>query len=105
MTYYAVVVDVPAPVAVYDATHAEMLRRTNGTVEGLLVHLCRATDEGFQVLEVWTDRAAYARADREIVAPVLAEVAPIPEGLDVPAPRLEEFAVRGLLIPGTGTVL
>jgi len=56
MSYFAHIVDVPAPVAVYDATHAELLRRTGGHVDGLVVHICRATESGFQVVEVWTDR-------------------------------------------------
>ncbi|WP_433717689.1 hypothetical protein ACQP2Y_26245 [Actinoplanes sp. CA-051413] len=99
MTYYAHVVDVPAPAEVYDATHAELLRRTGGDVEGLIVHLCRATEGGFQVLEVWTDRAASERADRELVGPILAAQAP-----DAPfvPPRVEEFTVRGLVVPAGG---
>ncbi|MHA6785927.1 hypothetical protein ACVGOW_33765 [Pseudonocardia saturnea] len=67
MTYFAHVVEVPAPAAVYDATHSELLRRTGGHVDGLIVHLCRATEGGFQVVEVWTDRAAFERAEREHV--------------------------------------
>ena len=51
----------------------DLLRRTGGHVDGLIVHLCRATEGGFQVHEVWTDQAAYERADRELVAPILAE--------------------------------
>lgn len=101
MTYYAHVVDAPAPPGSYDATHAELLRRTGGHVEGLIVHVCRATDGGFQVLEVWTDRAACERADRELVAPILAERAEAASGTPHPSPRIEEFAVRGLVIPAS----
>jgi hypothetical protein len=101
MTYYAHVVDVPAPAGVYDATHAELLRRTSGHVDGLIVHLCRATEGGFQVLEVWTDRAACERADRELVAPILAEQAEAAPDAPYLPPRVEEFAVRGLVIPAS----
>lgn len=99
MTYYAHVVDVPAPAEIYDATHAELLRRTAGKVDGLVMHLCRATDTGFQVTEVWTDQASFERAERELVGPMLAE-----QAKDTPpAPlRAQEFAVRGLVIPGAG---
>ncbi|MFN0281739.1 MAG: hypothetical protein ACKVZ6_07175 [Kineosporiaceae bacterium] len=90
MTYYAHVVDVPAPAAVYDATHAELLRRTGGHVDGLIVHLCRATDGGFQVLEVWTDRAAYERAERDHVAPILAEQAAATPGAPSERPQNEK---------------
>lgn len=99
MTYYAHVVDVPAPAAVYDATHAELLRRTGGQVDGLVLHLARATEDGFQVVEVWTDRAACERAEREHVGPILAAHggAPTP-------PHAEEFEVRGLVLPVGGIV-
>lgn len=101
MTYYAHVVDVPAPAGVYDATHAELLRRTGGHVDGLIVHVCRATEGGFQVLEVWTDRAACERADRELVAPILAAQAEAAPDAPYLPPRVEEFAVRGLVIPAS----
>ena len=102
MTYYGHVVDVPAPAAAYDATHAELLQRTGGHVDGLIVHLCRVTEGGFQVLEVWTDRAACERADRELVAPILAEQAAAAPGTPHLSPRVEEFAVRGLVVPAGG---
>ncbi|GAA0959744.1 hypothetical protein [Virgisporangium aurantiacum] len=102
MTYFAHVVDVPAPAGVYDATHTELLRRTGGHVDGLIVHLCRATEEGFQVLEVWTDRAAYERAERDLVAPILAEQAEAASGAPLLPPRVEEFALRGLVVPAGG---
>ena len=105
MTYYAQVVDVAAPVAVYDATHAELLRRTGGHVDGLIVHLCRATESGVQVLEVWTDRAACERADRELVAPILAEQATPASGAPFPRPRVEEFAVHGLVVTASGIAM
>lgn len=102
MTYFAHVVDVPAPAAVYDATHAELLRRTGGHIDGLVVHLCRATDAGFQVVEVWTDRAAFEKAEREHVGPILAEQAAAASGAPLPPPRDEEFALRGLAVPAAG---
>jgi hypothetical protein len=104
MTYYAHVVNVPAPAGVYDATHAELIRRTGGHVDGLIVHVCRATEDGFQVLEVWSDRSASERADRELVAPILAAQAAAAPDASMPAPRVEEFAVRGLVIPASGIV-
>ena len=102
MTYYAHVVDVQAPAAVYDATHAELLRRTAGHVDGLVVHLCRVTEGGFQVVEVWTDRAAFERAEREHIAPILAEQATAASGAPFSPPRTEEFVVRGLVVPAGG---
>lgn len=101
---YCHVVDVPAPIEVYDATHAELLRRTGGRVEGLLVHLCRPTEDGFQVVEIWSSRDACEQAERDLVGPALASSAG-PSAGDVPAPRIQEFALRGLVIPAGGTVI
>ncbi|RFU20047.1 hypothetical protein [Geodermatophilus marinus] len=96
---WGLVVDVPAPVEVYDAVHAELLRRTGGAVDGLLVHLARAIDGGFQVVEVWESRQAHDRYEAEVVGPVLAEVgAQAPTG----PPPGTEFQVRGLVLPGSG---
>jgi hypothetical protein len=49
---YGFVMDVPAPIELYDAMHAEIGRRTTGGVEGMLLHVGRETREGFQVIEV-----------------------------------------------------
>jgi hypothetical protein len=100
---WGVVVDVPAPIAVYDAVHAELLRRTGGAVEGLLVHLARPTDGGFQVVEVWESREAYAYYEAEVVGPVMAELA----GGSPPAgdPVATEFDVRGLVLPRGGVAV
>ncbi|GAA4988024.1 hypothetical protein WHI96_25995 [Pseudonocardia tropica] len=97
MTWYAHVRDVPAPVEVYDAVHAELLRRTGGQVDGLVLHVCRETGTGFQVVEVWTDRAACERADRELVGPILAGLGGDGPGPQPPPPQ--EFTVRGIVVP------
>ncbi|MGY1820916.1 hypothetical protein [Geodermatophilus sp. SYSU D00079] len=96
---WGVIVDVPAPAEVYDAVHAELLQRTGGTAEGLLVHLARATDTGFQVVEVWESREDAERYEREVVGAVVSALGghPPPEGQAV-----TEFAVRGLVLPRAG---
>ena len=63
---YGVITTVPAPVAMYDGMHAEMLkmqRRTGTSVDGLLVHVGRATPDGFEVLEVWESKELYDGAN------------------------------------------
>jgi hypothetical protein len=99
---YGVLSRVPAPIEAYDAAHAEVGRRSGGTVEGLLVHIGRATDDGFEVVEVWESRDHFERYTREVVNPVMAELAP---GAPPPAPGqgYVEFDVRGLVIPSAGT--
>jgi hypothetical protein len=69
---YSVIIDVTAPVDLYDVTPpAELLRRTGGQVDGLLVHLCRPVDGGFQVIEVWTTENDYRRATQDLIEPTL----------------------------------
>jgi hypothetical protein len=95
---WGVIVDVPAPVQMYDALHAALLERTDGTAEGLLVHLARETGDGFQVIEVWESRADYDRNMADVVGPVVRELtgdAPAPDD----APTERPFEVRGLVLP------
>ena len=42
----------------YDGMHAEMIRRAGTSGDGLLVHVGRATSDGFEVLEVWVVQGA-----------------------------------------------
>ena len=101
---YAHVVDVPAPVEMYDALHAEILRRSGTTVDGLLVHVGRATATGFQVLEVWQSRAHFDSYNDQVVLPAVAHLA---AGQPGPAPQqaIEEFQVRGLVLDGGKVVI
>jgi hypothetical protein len=98
---YGVVVDVPAPIEMYDSLHQELLRATDLPVEGLLVHVGRPTAEGFQVIEVWETKDQYDRYNREIVWPLVARLS---EGHPAPAqePSTHEFDVRGLVVPQGG---
>lgn len=93
---YAFVMDVPAPVEFYDAVHAEVVRRSGGEVSGLLLHVGRATATGFQVIEVWESRDQWQRYNDELVEPVVTELS---GGQLPPQPPVEEFDVRGLVIP------
>jgi hypothetical protein len=95
---WGLIMDVAAPAEVYDAMHARVLDRTGGTVDGLLVHVARATDTGFQVIEVWESREDFERSHAEVVGPLLAEF----PGADAPPgdePVATEFDVRGLVVP------
>jgi len=94
---YGFVMDVPAPIDFYDAVHAEMRRRTPDGVDGLLLHVCRQTPGGFQIIEVWESKELSDRANAEIVGPAIAQLA----GGQPPAqePSTEEFEPRGLIVP------
>ncbi len=100
---FGFVMDVPAPAELYDALHAEVLRRSSGAVDGLLLHIGRATHDGFQVTEVWETREQCDRFTEDVVQPALAELTqgrPSP-----PAPPREEFEPRGLVVPSAQLVV
>jgi len=91
---WGLIMDVAAPAQVYDAMHARVLDRPGSMVDGLLVHVARATDAGFQIIEVWESRDDYERSRAELVG-LLADV----PGEAAPAGEVTEFDVRGLVVP------
>jgi hypothetical protein len=95
---YGVITTVPAPVETYDRMHAELIKRAGPSVHGLLVHIGRATSDGFQIVQVWESKEHYDRANTDIVFPLMRELAG-----DQPPPSIEQateaFDVRGLVIP------
>ena len=94
---YGVVIDIPAPIEFYDAMHAELVRRTTGVVDGLLLHVSRETRGGFQITEVWESKELSDRYNAEVVGPALAHLS---GGQPPPAePTTEEFEPRGLVVP------
>jgi hypothetical protein len=99
---YGITTHVSAPIEMYDAVHTEMLARVGTNVNGLLLHLGRAAEDGFEVVEVWESREDYNRYNRELIEPLIAELG----GTDGPASagsqQIEEFEVRGLVIPRGG---
>ncbi len=97
---HGLVMNVPAPIEFYDALHAEIARRTTAGVDGLLLHVGRATGDGFQVVEVWESKEKCDRFFTEVGWPALAAVS----GGQAPPgePAREEFEPRGLIIPGAG---
>ena len=96
---YGVVTTVPAPVEMYDRMHAELIKQAGTSVEGmgLLVHVGRATADGFERFEVWESEDHYDRAT-EMAGSLMRDLAG-----DLPQPSTEPsaevFEVRGLVIP------
>ena len=95
---YGVTVEVTAPVEMYDALHAEAVRSADAAVDGLLLHVGRSTSDGFQVIEVWTDKDQFDRYNREVVWPAAARLAGGQPGPEQQM-RTVEFEVRGLVLP------
>jgi CO dehydrogenase/acetyl-CoA synthase beta subunit len=97
---WGLVMDFAAPAQVYDAMHARLLDVTGGKGEGLLVHLARATETGFQIVEVWESKDRFERYQAELIGPLLAEMTG--DGPPGEAPVATEFDVRGLVVPSAG---
>jgi hypothetical protein len=91
--------EVAAPVEMYDAMHAALLREVGADVDGLLVHLATPTPTGFQIIEVWESREPFERYSAELVTPVMARTL---GGQPPPATVVEELDVRGLVLPRGG---
>jgi hypothetical protein len=93
---YAFTVRVRQPVEVYDASHAEVLKVAGDQgADGLILHLARAVEDGFEVLEIWQSREQADRFNREVVGPAMAR-AGVPT--DGPQPAVEEFEPRVLMV-------
>ena len=99
---YGVVLDVAAPVEVYDHIHAHLMAQDPSVSEGLVLHVGHATESGFRVLEVWESREAYDRFTTEVMVPMMAAMDPEHAG---PQPIATEFEVRGLVVPAAGVVV
>jgi hypothetical protein len=101
---YGVITTVPAPVEMYEGMHAEIVKRVGTSFDGLLVHVGRATTDGFQTLEVWESKEHYDRANTDIVFPLMRQLVG-----DQPPPSIEQatetFEVHGLVIPGSNILI
>jgi hypothetical protein len=101
---YGVITTVPAPIEMYDGMHAELVKRVGMSIDGLLVHIGRATTGGFQTLEVWESKEHYDRANTDIVLPLMRELTG-----DQPPPSIgqatETFDVHGLVVPGSNILI
>jgi hypothetical protein len=64
-----------ASVEMYDAVHAECLKRVDASVDGLRARIGRAATDGVQTLEVWESKEHYDRANTDIVFPLMRELA------------------------------
>jgi hypothetical protein len=95
---YGITNHVAAPVEAYQAVHRAVMEvvAEQGGGDGLVLHLAYATEEGFDVLEVWDSRVE-ADAFYGTIMPIAMERAGLPS--DGPAPRTEEFRPIGVLVP------
>lgn len=85
----------------YDAIHRAVVDRTGGEVDGLVLHVARLVEDGYQVIEVWDSKEACDEANRTVVWPAVRSV--VGDGRPAAEPQVEEFDVRGLIIPAART--
>ncbi|GAA0302632.1 hypothetical protein [Kineococcus aurantiacus] len=98
---YGIVVEVAAPAEAYDAIHSAVVRESGPRVDGLLLHVCRSIDSGFQVIEVWNSREECDRYTAQVLGEVMGAVLG-QYGREVGPPVVQEFDVRGLVLPAAG---
>ena len=101
---YGVITTVPAPIEMYDAVHAELNKRVGTSIESMLVHVGRATTNGFQVLEVWESKQHYDRANTDILFPPM-RGAGWRSTSTLDRADNEAFDVRGIVIPGSNVYI
>jgi hypothetical protein len=94
---HGLVMRVLAPTEFYDALHTEVGRRSVGSPDGLLLHVGRVTDDGFEVLEIWESKDECDRFFAEVVGPAIGAVSDAHGRRGEPVVR--EFEPRGLIIP------
>ena len=94
---HGLVMKVPAPADFYDALHTEVGRRSAGRADGLLLHVGRVTDDGFEVLEIWESKEKCDRFFAAVVRPAVDAVGGAHARRGEPV--LTEFEPRGLIIP------
>jgi hypothetical protein len=83
---YGLIVRVQAPVQAYETAHGEVLKALDGQqVQGLLCHIGREIDGGFEVIGVWGSKEASVSFNEEVVIPAMVRAGfAIPE--DPPEP-------------------
>ena len=92
---YGTVVRVKAPIEAYDATHAEVMEAAGPQqVPGFILHVGRAIEGGFEIIEVWESREQAEAFNRDVVWPAMKR-AGMPE--NGPEPEMIEFDPRAVV--------
>ena len=94
---YALVFDIPGPLELYQAAHAEFLKYPT---DDLLLHLARPTEGGVQIVELWTSAEAFGTWMATSGGPALGAVASA--GWTLPEVTPAPFDPAGLVLPAAG---
>ena len=98
---YSISYEVPAPIETYDALHAAITGATASDGEGLLVHLARPTERGYEIIEVWDSKERFGAFMQNTLPQALATLGDLG---DMPALAMQEFELRGFLVYTTDQI-
>ena len=93
---YGEVIKVAAPIQAYEASHAEVEKTIGSQVpDGMIFHVAQATDEGFEIFEVWESKAHSDKFNQEVVGPAI-----VNSGADMsgPEPDRTVFEPVGMML-------
>ena len=95
---YGFTMHVPAPIEAYQAMHKAVMGviGEDGGGEGLVLHLAYATDQGFDLTEVWESKEQLDAFNREVLPKAMARTE-VP--MDGPDPETVEFEPAGVMTP------
>jgi hypothetical protein len=95
---YGVITRIPAPIEAYDASSAEIVR-AEGVLDpaGLILHVARATDGGFELLEVWESKQHSDAFNDAVVRPALVRLG-VGMSADGPVPEVVEFDASRVIV-------
>ena len=93
---YGFTMHVPAPIEAYQAMHKAVMEviGEDGGGEGLVLHLAYATDQGFDLTEVWESKEQLDAFNREVLPKAMART-DVP--MDGPDPETVEFEPAGVM--------
>jgi hypothetical protein len=93
---YGSVVTVPAPIEAYLASHTEVEKALGDEFpDGLIVHVARPVDAGFEIYEVWESKAQADTFNEQVVRPAVARTG---QDMSGPSPVAVEFEPVGLMV-------
>src|SRR5690349_489851 len=96
---YGYTMHVPAPIEAYQAIHKAVMELIDehGGGDGLVLHLAYATDQGFDLTEVWESKEQLDAFNRDVWPEAVAR-AGVP--MDLPQPQPVEFVPAAVVTPG-----
>ena len=93
---YGVIISVAAPIEAYHESHAQVEKEMDGRpADGLILHMARVTEDGFEMVEVWRTKDHSDKFNRDVVEPALARTVHDRSG---PPPQVVEFEPVGLMV-------